>query len=150
MKRPDLSARNTTRGLSRVHPREYRTWKDLRSRCLNPNDTDYAGYGGRGIRVCDRWDDFALFYADMGDRPNGMTIDRKDVNDDYAPDNCRWATAKEQANNKRSNHRIEFQGETRTLQQWCNEFGLEPSKVRYRLRVGMPVSQAFSLEDLRR
>jgi hypothetical protein len=150
MKRPDLSERNTTHGLSRAQPREYRTWKDMRSRCNTPTDTDYPDYGGRGIRVCERWNDFAAFYADMGDRPRGMSIDRIDVNDDYAPDNCRWATAKEQANNKRSNHRIEFQGETKTLQQWCDELGIEQSKVRYRLRVGMPVARAFSLEDFRR
>lgn len=144
-----MAQRNTTHGLSRAKRREYRSWKDMRARCRNPNDSDYKDYGGRGISVCDRWEDFENFYADMGDRPNGMTLDRIEVNGNYEPSNCRWAPHKVQANNKRSNHLIELNGETRTLQAWCDKLGIEPSKVRYRLKAGCTPDQAFSSGDMR-
>lgn len=148
--RAQMIQRNTTHGLSRQHQREYRSWKDMRGRCNTPTDSDYADYGGRGIRVCERWSDFAVFLSDMGERPDGHTIDRIDVNGDYEPGNCRWAPAKVQANNKRSNHLIQMRGETRTLQQWCEEFGIDPSKVRYRLKQGWALDRAFSNEDFRK
>lgn len=141
--------RNSTHGLCRVYPREYRSWKDMRARCNNPNNTDFKDYGGRGIKVCARWENFAHFFDDMGDRPAGASIDRIDVNGDYSPENCRWADASTQANNKRSNHRISFQGATRTLQEWCRHFGLDHSKVRYRLSRGWELEKVFSLEDFR-
>lgn len=121
----------------------------MRSRCRNPNDSDYADYGGRGIAVCDRWQAFAAFYDDMGDRPAGFTLDRIDVNGNYEPTNCRWAGAQQQANNKRSNRAIEIGGVSQTLQQWCDQFGVEPSKARYRLRQGWALDQVFSLGDFR-
>jgi len=121
----------------------------MRARCLNPNNTDYKDYGGRGIAICERWNDFALFLSDMGSRPHGTTIDRINVASDYRPDNCRWATAKIQANNKRSNHRITIEGDTKTLQEWCDLFGIEPSKVRYRLSQGFSSVDAFKLVDFR-
>lgn len=147
--RETLAERNKTHGLSRAHRREYRSWKDMRARCNNPNNADYADYGGRGIAVCDAWDDFAAFYADMGDRPDGFTIDRIDVDGNYEPGNCRWASHKEQANNKRSNHLIEIDGERLTLQAWCDRYGIDSSKVRYRLSVGMPPKEALTSGDLR-
>ncbi|MBA4220176.1 MAG: hypothetical protein C0458_05540 [Methylobacterium sp.] len=122
----------------------------MRARCSNPNDTDYADYGGRGIAVCSRWDDFAAFYADMGNRPDGHTIDRIENGGNYEPSNCRWAEAKTQANNKRSNRIITIGGDSKTLQAWCDQFGIEPSKVRYRLSRGWAPEAAFSPEDHRR
>lgn len=145
-----LVEKNTTHGLSKKHPREYRSWKDMRSRCNNSNNGDYTDYGGRDIAVCNRWDDFAAFFADLGPCPKGLTLDRIEVDGDYEPLNCRWATSNVQANNKRTNRQITIDTETKTLQEWCRHFGIEHSKARYRLAQGWPVERVFSLEDFRR
>lgn len=142
-----LKQRNTTHGLSRDHARSYRTWKDIRARCNNPNNSDYKDYGGRGIRVCKEWDSFAQFFADMGDRPDGMSIDRIDVNGDYSKENCRWADAKTQANNKRTSHVLPS---GRTLAQACEDHGMDHSKLRYRVAVGYSEEDAVKQVDYRK
>lgn len=142
-----MRLRNTTHGLSDSFA--YRSWKDMRARCNNPNDSDYKDYGGRGILVCKEWDDFGVFFADMGERPTGKTLDRIDVDGDYCAANCRWATPEEQANNKRTNRLIVWGDDQKTLAQWCRETGVEHSKAQYRLKQGWPVARVFSLEDFR-
>jgi len=144
-----MVARNTTHGLSKANQREYRSWKDMRARCRNPNDTDWHLYGERGIRVCERWDDFANFLADMGRRPKAYTLDRIDTNGNYEPSNCRWATSKTQANNKRSNVCITVDGDTRTAQAWSDYYGIKRETVLWRLKQGWPVEKVLSRKDYR-
>lgn len=150
-KRPDLSLRNQTHGLSKVRTKEYRSWKDMRARCLNEKNKEYHNYGGRGIVICDRWSDFALFYEDMGNRPSSThTLDRIDVNGNYEPLNCRWADRETQANNKRCTPQIEYAGKSQTISQWCREYGIDRTRVEYRLKQGMNLEDALKKIDLRK
>jgi len=120
----------------------YRRWQHMIQRCHNPNDRDYPRYGGRGISVCDRWrhaDDthtgFEYFILDMGLPPSANhSIDRLDVNGDYTPDNCRWATPTEQANNRRNTKLLTIDGVTKPLSDWCKEYGIGSKAVLYRLK----------------
>lgn len=95
--------RNTVHGHNRTGKASptWKSWAAMLKRCRNPRHVSYQDYGGRGIKVCERWASFDSFLADMGERPDGKTLDRKDVNGDYEPGNCRWATRSEQQKNKR-------------------------------------------------
>lgn len=124
----------------------HRVWHKMVRRCHVQTDPGFAGYGARGIRVCDRWrNSIGAFHEDMGDRPTPLhQLDRIDNDGDYCPENCRWATAKEQANNRRSSRRIEFRGETRTLAQWSEIVGLKPVDIADRLRRGWSIEDALT------
>lgn len=107
--------------------RLYKVWLDMKARCCNSSDSHYKDYGGRGITVCDEWkDDFMSFYewAIANGYRDNLTIDRKDVNGNYEPSNCRWATYKEQANNKRANIILEYKGRKQTMAEWAEEIGM--------------------------
>ena len=108
---------------------EYRSWRSMKSRCNNKNNPDYHLYGGRGITFCERWNDFENFYADMGPRPDGMTLDRKNTNGNYEPGNCRWATDVDQSNNRRSSVYVTCDGECLTLAQWARKLGVGRQKL---------------------
>jgi hypothetical protein len=103
----------------------YNNWLQMRARCYNPNNKYYKNYGGRNIKMCQRWfDSFEDFYADMGDAPANHSIDRINNDGDYEPSNCRWATKKEQTRNRRITTKITFQGTTKPLAEWSDELGM--------------------------
>lgn len=119
------------------------SWQNMIRRCREPKNPAYKNYGGRGIKVCNQWMKFENFYADMGDPPDGMTIERLDVDGDYEPNNCRWATYVEQNNNRRDNRRIEIDGKINTLSEWCREYGQPYGRVARRLSQGWPERYAI-------
>ncbi len=119
-------------------------WKDMKARCSNPNLKNYHRYGGRGITFCERWKSFDAFLEDMGNRPDGMTIERKNNDGPYSPDNCKWASRDEQANNTRRNRFVCAMGRTQTISQWAKEFGVSRFLIRDRLDKGIPADLVIS------
>ena len=132
--------------------KEYRAWDNVKQRCHNPKDKSYDNYGGRGITMCPRWlgkDGFANFLADMGECPEGMSLDRKDNNMGYILSNCRWATWEEQENNRRDNHWIEYKGERKTLAQWAKHLGIKQVTLQTRLnKLGWSDERALTTPTL--
>ncbi len=123
----------------------YGVWHSMMQRCYDKNNHAYDRYGGRGINVCDKWQSFEGFYSDMGDKPKGLSLERKNVNGDYCVENVIWADAKAQANNKRNNIIIEHNGKKQTLQQWCDELELKIGTVWARLNCyGYSVEKALT------
>lgn len=131
----------TSHGLSGTS--HYGIWKKILRRCNDPTDGSYKRYGGRGISVCTRWHDLENFVVDMGPRPAGTSIERDNNNGPYSKANCRWATAIEQANNKRNSRVVEFDGRRQTVAMWAREFGVSPFHLYNRLNKN-PVALAFS------
>ena len=115
----------------------YARWHGMHSRCYNPNNKSYPRYGGRGIRVCERWHTFENFLADMGLPPESKSLDRIDSNGPYAPDNCRWATAKEQSNNTRRNVTIETSSGRVSLAEAAKLAGISKNGLQYRRQKGL-------------
>jgi hypothetical protein len=126
---------------------EYAIWITMRQRCTNHNCKDYPYYGGRGIRVCHRWNfSFKDFIDDMGIRPSKhFQLDRIDNNGDYEPENCRWTSRIEQMNNTRSNRIIINNGIVRTIAQWAKSIGINESSLRDRIDAGWPINLAVTL-----
>ena len=123
----------------------YAIWSSMMDRCHLPSNHAYKRYGDRGISVAPEWHNFENFYRDMGDKPEGMSLERIDNNGDYCKENVVWATAKQQANNKRSNVVLEHNGKKQTMQQWCDELGLKIGTVWARLNVyGYSVDKALT------
>jgi len=135
--------------------RFYRTWSNMKTRCYNKNVLEYPRYGGRGIVVCDRWQTFGGFFDDMYEsyvnsraEELNLTLDRINNNDDYFPDNCRWATKKEQALNTKNidmAQRVIFDGKERTIREWSDILGIKRSTLSMRLNAyGWSPERAFS------
>lgn len=123
----------------------YGIWKSIIQRCTNPKNLNYPNYGMRGINICKEWrESFEQFYLDMGDRPDGKSIERIDNTLGYSKENCRWATLKEQGRNKRNNKLITYKGETKTLVEWNELMGFKKTVIRDRLRRGWSLEQIFT------
>ena len=122
----------------------YNVWKQIFQRCENPKSPSYKNYGARGITVDPSWRDFETFVADMGDCPEGFSIERVNNNGPYCKSNCEWATSKTQRNNTRRNRRLKAFGREQTLMQWVEEFNVPWDRVRSRLRYGWTLEQALT------
>ncbi|MBB3705871.1 hypothetical protein [Aminobacter aminovorans] len=122
----------------------YHSWAGMTARCTNPKHKDFHRYGGRGIQVCEAWQTFAGFVADMGEKPKGMTLERLDYNDHYRPGNCRWATHKEQARNKSNNRLMELNGQTKTLAEWVDVTGMNRGTLSDRILNGWTDKEALT------
>lgn len=120
------------------------TWTNMVGRCTNPNRPDYRYYGWRGVTVCDRWrESFAAFLADMGPKPDGLSLDRIDNSGGYGPENCRWATKHEQMQNTRHTRLIAFNGHTMGLNAWAAQIGITHSSLQGRLRRGWTLEKSL-------
>jgi hypothetical protein len=115
----------------------YNSWLSMKARCSNPKDVNFKRYGGRGIKVCERWMDFRNFLQDMGERPGReYSLGRLDNDGNYEPGNCRWATRRQQTNNTSSNRLVRYHGETHTITEWCEILGMDEELVRSRVKLG--------------
>lgn len=125
--------------------RTYKSWSMMIVRCKATSGESYDLYSGRGIKVCESWHSFENFLKDMGERPLGMTLDRRDTNGNYEPNNCRWASAKQQARNMRTNKIITYAGQSLCISEWAEVTGINRSTIVGRLRRGWTVEQTFTL-----
>lgn len=138
-------------GLNKPHGKHgtptYDAWRGMLDRCYKKSHTSYARYGGRGIGVCDRWrQSVDAFFEDMGEKPLGLTLERRDSNKDYSLDNCRWATVREQNNNKSDTWHITWNGKTQTMSAWAAELGMSQAALHYRLtKMKLSVEVAFTM-----
>jgi hypothetical protein len=134
----------TRHGKSHTHL--HRTWIAMKNRCLCPTSGPFPNYGGRGITVCDRWaESFEAFALDMGEPPSPLhSLDRINVGGNYEPGNCRWATAREQHDNRSVTLTVEYRGERKTLREWAEALGLNYFTARMRIKRGWPVARALS------
>lgn len=133
-----LSGNTTSCGCARVKhgmsgTKVYSVWRQMRQRCENPNDAAYQNYGGRGIKVDDRWQSFDMFFDDMGSPPRGWTLDRVNNDGPYSKANCKWSSWNEQASNRRSNRVLKAFGRVQTIQQWATEYNLPLSTLKNRI-----------------
>lgn len=123
----------------------WKAWSSMKDRCSIRDHRDQKYYGGKGIKVCDRWkNSFENFLEDMGERPDGYSLDRIDPDGDYTPENCRWASAKKQANNRTNNRIVEFNNERKTLSEWADSVGLKYTTLRARLSNGWGIEKALT------
>lgn len=138
------SKRSTTHGMTKTPT--YNSWRCMMRRCYAPADIGYSRYGGRGITVCRQWrESFEAFLSGMGERPSKRhQIERIDNNGNYEPENCRWATRKEQARNRRSQRSLTFDGETLCVTEWAERLGFTERQLRNRIHQGWPVERILT------
>lgn len=143
----DESARNVGRIHGESHTRLNTIWKEMRARCDNPNHSAYKYYGARGIFVCTEWYEYIVFreWALTHGYADNLSIDRIDVNGNYCPENCRWATIIEQANNKRNNSYIEYDGQIYTISQLARKYGFKAQTLSRRIQRGWTIEEAVSI-----
>lgn len=140
-----IGYKNSTHGLSKT--RLHGIWNMMKQRCNNPNQPKYKDYGGRGIKVCNEWQNsFESFYlwAMSNGYSDELSIDRIDVNGNYEPNNCRWVTNKVQSNNTRVNHCVEYNGESHTMAEWAEITGIKRETIRERIKSGWSVERALT------
>jgi hypothetical protein len=141
--------KNTTHGLSRN--KIYHRWIDIRDRCNNVNNHNYKNYGGRGIKVCDRWNDFKNFYDDMFSIwKEGLTLDRINNNGNYSPENCRWVTMREQNRNKRNIILYKYKGDVLCQKDLANKYNIRQDTLSRRLSRGMSIKNAIETPILKK
>jgi hypothetical protein len=122
----------------------YNTWAQMLSRCNNPKAQSYKYYGAKGIKVCDRWKSFENFYTDMGEKPDGKTLDRIDSSGDYSKENCRWSTANEQARNRVNTSFVEYEGRQIAVAALAEKVGVKRKVILERLKRGLTIELAIS------
>ena len=141
-------ASNKTRAKHGMYKtRVYRIWVGMHQRCYNKNSNQYHKYGGRGIKVCKRWHKFENFLEDMGEPPEGMSIDRKNNNRGYTPANCRWTNPRKQANNRRTNVYINYDGKKQTIAEWAREYDIPYHVIKHRVSIGWRPPKLFNKES---
>lgn len=138
-----IGRKNATHGMSRTLV--YRVWYSMRKRCNNPKYIRFKHYGGRGIKVCERWNTFENFLSDMGLPEDGMTIDRINNDGDYTPDNCRWATRQQQSDNRRTGIKLTHNGMTLSIAGWAKVLGISVSTFRDRMTACFDDAKLFSV-----
>lgn len=148
-RRYNLASKTLKHGHSKVGftSPEYKTWCNMKERCCTEDNKSYKYYGGRGIKICERWiNSFENFFEDMGKKPStAHSIERDDVNGNYEPSNCRWATKKEQAGNTRTNVWLEYEGKKMTITNWAKFFKLKSSSnILFHLRKGKTFEQVYN------
>lgn len=121
----------------------YNIWAEMVQRCTNPKSRSWPHYGGRGVTLCDRWRKFENFWEDMGDRPQGKSLDRIDNNGGYSPGNCRWADTHTQTRNKRNNVFVTVRGVTHCLADWCRHLGVSKQAIYYWVKKGLTYEAAI-------
>lgn len=138
-KNPYITHGRTRKGISSG---AYSSWKSMKARCSHKNHPSFHRYGGRGIKICDRWRKFENFLADMGERPDGLELDRINNDGDYCQENCRWVSNKVQGRNRNNNLIIDIDGESHCLSVWAELSGTKRTTITARLRRGLSGREA--------
>lgn len=142
----DIKINEVIMNFRKLYPKEEGSYRNMLSRCYNPKSTGYRHYGGRGVKVCERWrESFLNFLEDMGERPEGLTLDRINPKGNYEPSNCRWADAFTQSRNKRDSI-LTYGGEGMTIDCWGKLLGIKPNTISTRLKRGWSIGEALGFE----